>query len=58
MLTVFTAVIGFDLKTAVGTSVYIMTATALIGSFTHFAVKGVPDLFITILTMIFTLIWA
>ncbi len=58
MLIVLTAVIGFDLKTAVGTSVYIMTATALIGSVTHFAVGGIPDLFITVLTVIFTLIWA
>jgi len=58
MLIVLTAVIGFDLKTAVGTSVYIMTATALIGSVTHFAVGGMPDMTVLVLTVVFTLLWA
>lgn len=58
MLIVLTSVIGFDLKTAVGTSVYIMTATALIGSVTHFAAGGFPDLAPMLLTVVFTLIWA
>lgn len=57
MLIVLTAIIGFDLKTAVGTSVYIMTSTALIGSATHFAVGGIPDTTILILTVTFTLLW-
>lgn len=35
MLVVFTAFLGMELKTAVGTSTFIMTFTALIASFSH-----------------------
>ena len=35
MLVVFTAFLGYDLKTAVGTSTFIMTFTALIASVSH-----------------------
>ncbi len=35
MLVVFTAFLGYDLKTAVGTSTFIMTFTALIGFISH-----------------------
>lgn len=35
MLVVFTAFLGYDLKTAVGTSTFIMTFTALIGFVSH-----------------------
>ena len=35
MLVVFTVFLGMDLKTAVGTSTFIMTFTALIASFSH-----------------------
>lgn len=35
MLVVFTAFLGYDLKTAVGTSTFIMTFTALIGFIAH-----------------------
>ena len=58
MLIVLTSVIGFDLKMAVGTSVYIMTVTAFIGATTHIVVAGIPDLTITILTILFTWIFA
>lgn len=58
MLIVLTSVIGFDLKTAVGTSVYIMTATALIGAVAHFSVGGTPDRKIMILSILFTFLWA
>ncbi len=43
MLLVLTLVMGYELKMAVGTSVLIMTFTALFGSTMHFALKGVPD---------------
>lgn len=38
MLLLLTSVLGFDVKTAVGTSVFIMTFTALTGSVGHFAI--------------------
>ena len=38
MLVVFTAFLGMELKTAVGTSTFIMTFTALIASITHIAI--------------------
>lgn len=41
MLAVLTMIMGYDLKTAVGTSVLIMTFTALVGASTHFVIGGV-----------------
>ena len=38
MLLILTSVLGYELKTAVGTSVFIMTFTALTGSVSHFAI--------------------
>lgn len=38
MLLLITGVLGYDIKTAVGTSVFIMTFTALAGSVGHFAI--------------------
>lgn len=58
MLLLLTSVLGYELKTAVGTSVFIMTFTALLGSVTHFVIGGAPDLLILLLCMAFTLIWA
>ncbi|MBD5102615.1 MAG: sulfite exporter TauE/SafE family protein, partial [Subdoligranulum sp.] len=43
MLLILTSVLGYELKTAVGTSVFIMTFTALTGSLSHFAIGGVAD---------------
>lgn len=40
MLAVLTMALGYDLKTAVGTSVFIMVFTALVGSATHIAISG------------------
>ena len=40
MLLVFTSVLGYELKTAVGTSVFIMTFTALTGAVSHVAIGG------------------
>ena len=58
MLLVLTSVLGYELKTAVGTSVFIMAFTALTGSISHFAIGGMPDLLTLGLCVVFTLIWA
>lgn len=58
MLMVLTLILGYELKTAVGTSVFIMAFTALTGAVSHFVIGGVPDLLILILCVAFTLIWA
>ena len=43
MLLVLTSFMGFPLKKAVGTSVFIMTFTALVGAVSHFGIGGLPD---------------
>lgn len=58
MLLILTSVLGYELKTAVGTSVFIMTFTALTGAVSHFTIGGQPDWPILILCVLFTLIWA
>lgn len=58
MLLILTTVLGYELKTAVGTSVFIMTFTALTGAVSHFAIGGLPDVTVWILCVVFTLIWA
>ena len=58
MLLILTSVLGYELKTAVGTSVFIMTFTALTGALSHFAIGGTPDLVVLILCMVSTLIFA
>ncbi|MCI8590487.1 MAG: sulfite exporter TauE/SafE family protein [Clostridiales bacterium] len=58
MLLILTSVLGYELKTAVGTSVFIMTFTALTGAASHFMIGGAPNWFILILCVIFTLLWA
>ncbi|MGI6109984.1 MAG: sulfite exporter TauE/SafE family protein [Eubacteriaceae bacterium] len=58
LLLVLTSVLGYDLKTAVGTSVFIMTFTALTGAGSHFAISGTPNIPILLLCMLFTFIWA
>lgn len=58
MLLILTSVLGFELKTAVGTSVFIMTFTALTGAVSHFAMGDKPDVLILMLCVVFTLIWA
>ena len=58
MLLILTSVLGYELKTAVGTSVFIMSFTAFTGSFSHFAIGGAPDWTVLILCMVFTLLWA
>ena len=58
MLLILTSVMGYELKTAVGTSVFIMTFTALTGAVSHFAIGGMPDMLVWVLCVIFTLLWA
>ena len=58
MLLVLTSILGYELKTAVGTSVFIMSATALTGSVSHFAIGGMPDVEALILCVISTLAFA
>ena len=59
MLMILTMVLGYELKTAVGTSVFIMTFTALTGAVSHFIIDSkTPDLLVLILCILFTLIFA
>ena len=58
MLLILTSVLGYELKTAVGTSVFIMAFTAFTGAASHFAIGGMPDWAVWILCVVFTLIWA
>lgn len=58
MLLILTSVLGYELKTAVGTSVFIMSFTALTGAASHFAIGGAPDWSVFALCVVFTLLWA
>ena len=58
MLLILTSVMGYELKTAVGTSVFIMAFTALTGAISHFAIGGMPDMLVWVLCVLFTLLWA
>lgn len=58
MLLILTSVLGYELKTAVGTSVFIMTFTALTGATSHFMIGGMPDWRVWLLCVVFTLLWA
>lgn len=58
MLLILTSVLGYELKTAVGTSVFIMTFTALTGAVSHFAIGSMPDTTALVVCVVFTLIGA
>ena len=58
MLLVLTSILGYELKTAVGTSVFIMAFTAFTGAASHFVIGGMPDIGCLILCIIFTLLFA
>ena len=58
MLLILTSVLGYELKTAVGTSVFIMTFTALTGAVSHFMIGELPDPLVWVLCVVFTFIWA
>lgn len=58
MLLILTTLLGYELKTAVGTSVFIMTFTAFTGAVSHFIIGGLPDPLILVLCVVFTFMWA
>lgn len=58
MLMVLTMLLGYELKTAVGTSVFVMTFSALTGAVSHFAMGNVPQPRLLVLCILFTLLWA
>ncbi len=58
MLLILTSVLGYELKTAVGTSVFIMAFTAFTGSVSHFAIGGTPDWWTLLFCVASTLLWA
>ena len=58
MLLILTSVLGYELKTAVGTSVFIMTFTAFTGAVSHFAIGGMPDVWCLVFCVASTLLWA
>lgn len=58
MLLILTTVLGYELKTAVGTSVFIMAFTALTGAVSHFVIGELPNVFVWVLCILFTFIWA
>ncbi len=58
LLLILTSVLGYELKTAVGTSVFIMTFTALTGAVSHFAIGGMPDVLCLVYCVLSTLLWA
>ena len=58
MLLILTSVLGYELKNAVGTSVFIMAFTALTGAVSHFMIGGAPNWFDWALCVVFTLLWA
>ena len=58
MLLILTSVLGYELKTAVGTSVFIMTFTAFTGAASHFYLGGMPDISVLVLCAVSTLVFA
>lgn len=58
MLLILTGVLGYELKTAVGTSVFIMAFTALTGALSHFSMGEAPDYLVLVLCIVFTFLWA
>ena len=58
MLLVLTSLLGYELKTAVGTSVFVMAFTALTGSVSRFAIDGFPDWQVLVMCVCFTFLWA
>ncbi len=58
LLLLLTGILGYELKTAVGTSVFIMAFTAFTGAASHFAIGGMPDLWCLLFCVASTLLWA
>lgn len=58
LLFVLTSFLGYEMHMAVGTSVLIMTLTALTGGVSHIIIGGVPNIYCLILCILFTFISA
>lgn len=58
LLLILTSVLGYELKTAVGTSVFIMSFTAFTGAASHFVIGGMPDIWCLLFCILSTLLWA
>lgn len=58
MLLILTSVLGYELKTAVGTSVFMMTFSAFTGAASHFLISGMPDVLPLVVCILSTLLWA
>ena len=58
LLLILTSVLQYELKTAVGTSVFIMTFTAFTGACSHFALGGMPNMLALIICVLATLLGA
>ncbi len=58
MLIILTSILGYELKTAVGTSVFVMAFTAFTGAASHFAISGAPDILCLVVCVLSTFIWA
>ena len=58
MLLLLTSLLGYELKTAVGTSVFIMAFTAFTGAVSHFAIGGMPDIWCLVFCVASTQLWA
>ena len=58
LLLILTSFLGYPMHLAVGTSVFIMAFTALIGGISHFVIGGLPDVICLVLCVVFTLLWA
>lgn len=58
MLLLLTGILGYELKTAVGTSLFIMAFTALTGAGSHFIIGGVPDVLCLTVCVLSTFVWA
>ncbi len=55
LLLILTSVLGYELKTAVGTSVFIMTFTALTGAVSHMVIGGFPNVLALVVCILSTL---
>lgn len=58
MLLILTSVMHYELKTAVGTSVFIMSFTAFTGAASHMVIGGIPDLTALFFCVLFTFLFA
>ena len=58
MLFFLTGILGYEMHKAVGTSVFIMTFTALTGGVSHVVIGGMPDVTCLVLCVVFTFLWS